>query len=1011
MENQQQCGKIITFYSYKGGTGRSMALANVAWGLACNGKRVLAIDWDLEAPGLHRYFAPFLVDKELNSSDGLIDFLIAFEDAAVSTFGADPNGESVAPDWFRPWTDFLPFVVSLDWEFPGKGALDLLPAGKQGPAYSHRVSFFKWDRFYNKFGGGSFLDAVREQWRVEYDYILIDSRTGVSDTSGICTVQMPDSLVVCFTLNNQSIDGAAAAASSADEQRRASKLKIFPVQMRVEQFEQRKLDKRRELAREKFGRFLWHLPSGSDPAKFFNDTQFFYKPFYAYEELLAAFGDDPQQTKASLLESAADLTRYLTDGEVAGLPPEAVPAKETREAVLALFEGQTPAVDPALAYIAAASAVLGRLSREDQQVARRVFGRMVRVTRAEEGGDAIPVKYKVGDLDVAAQRIVRTLADAQVLVIETDAENTQTARLAHEGLVKIWQPLRAWLNEDRGFLLWRQQLNGDLTLWQERQNEGALLSGAGLEVAKEWRYKREADLTETEIDYIRRSGDLLDMQRFREHQRLKELEQRKAELQERESEKQHLIAANVKLEGQQKRRGRYVAMGVVLLLLGGLIVGVYIYRQSKVELLTISGIDEAGRDDTNKAIETFNQALRINSQYPEALYNRGLAYLKKNDNLKAEQDFLAAIAAKPDYGEAYLELGSIYLGKGEDQKAEEQFQQALRLNPRLQKASIGLGHIYTDKGDLEKALSYYNEVIPADLSTDKNTPPLAYVGRGSAYLKKGEVESAIKDFNKALDLDPTLFDAYYNRGSAYLQRGRQGDFRSAASDFAKATEFRRDDAGTFLNLAVASQKLGEREKAIANYQRALDVNKGEKNEDAKIADSARQGLQQLQAPMPQQTSPTSEQVRIYLHYLNSDDAKVLNAIADRLRSQTGGNKQIKYRVQGKQLATQATSGDVRYFDTSDKEAAIDVQKIVERVLAEQKVSLKLELRFPTALASPKLKGSMEVWLPSLMPSKASSATSQVLQPDLKSRQQGPEQAPSKSGRDLTRPGKPDYPKP
>lgn len=44
-------GRIVTFYSYKGGTGRTMALANTAWILAANGKRVLAVDWDLEAPG------------------------------------------------------------------------------------------------------------------------------------------------------------------------------------------------------------------------------------------------------------------------------------------------------------------------------------------------------------------------------------------------------------------------------------------------------------------------------------------------------------------------------------------------------------------------------------------------------------------------------------------------------------------------------------------------------------------------------------------------------------------------------------------------------------------------------------------------------------------------------------------------------------------------------------------------------------------------------------------------
>src|SRR4029077_17400270 len=59
-------GQIITFYSYKGGTGRTMALANLACLLARSDPasaptpRVLAIDWDFEAPGLHRYFQRYL---------------------------------------------------------------------------------------------------------------------------------------------------------------------------------------------------------------------------------------------------------------------------------------------------------------------------------------------------------------------------------------------------------------------------------------------------------------------------------------------------------------------------------------------------------------------------------------------------------------------------------------------------------------------------------------------------------------------------------------------------------------------------------------------------------------------------------------------------------------------------------------------------------------------------------------------------------------------------------------
>jgi MinD-like ATPase involved in chromosome partitioning or flagellar assembly len=77
--------------------------------------------------------------------------------------------------------------------------------------------------------------------RSRYDFILIDSRTGVSDTSGICTVDMPDDCVVCFTLNMQSIIGAAGAARSM-QQLRAVPLNIFPVAMRVEEAEKDKTD-------------------------------------------------------------------------------------------------------------------------------------------------------------------------------------------------------------------------------------------------------------------------------------------------------------------------------------------------------------------------------------------------------------------------------------------------------------------------------------------------------------------------------------------------------------------------------------------------------------------------------------------------------------------------------------------------------------------------------------------------------------------------------------------------
>ncbi len=83
-------GQVITFYSYKGGTGRTMALANVAWILAANGYRVLAVDWDLESPGLHRFFAPFIDRAALDSTRGVIELIREYEWATTRRHRAQP---------------------------------------------------------------------------------------------------------------------------------------------------------------------------------------------------------------------------------------------------------------------------------------------------------------------------------------------------------------------------------------------------------------------------------------------------------------------------------------------------------------------------------------------------------------------------------------------------------------------------------------------------------------------------------------------------------------------------------------------------------------------------------------------------------------------------------------------------------------------------------------------------------------------------------------------------------
>jgi cellulose biosynthesis protein BcsQ len=350
-------GTIITFYSYKGGTGRSMALANVAWILAARGNRVLTIDWDFEAPGLHRYFRPFLIDRELASSPGLIDFFWAYTRQAMTptiesgkgdaSKGPDgpwggPAAETPERDWWEKCTDLDPFTVRLDWDFPKGGFLDLISAGQQDHEYADRVNGFDWTKFYRRFDGELFLKEVRERVRREYDFVLIDSRTGVSDTAGICTVAMPDRLVAMFTLNRQSVDGVAAVLASVVPQRTTRPLAIFPVVTRVELAEKERLDAARKRTRPLFSAYISGL-NGEPAQGYWSDMEVLYQPYYAYEEILAPFGDpsgDGRSTNSMLSAMERLATRVI--GEDIVTP---VVADEQRHQVLGQFAGtDRPAV-------------------------------------------------------------------------------------------------------------------------------------------------------------------------------------------------------------------------------------------------------------------------------------------------------------------------------------------------------------------------------------------------------------------------------------------------------------------------------------------------------------------------------------------------------------------------------------------------------------------------------------------------------------------------------------------
>lgn len=193
--------KTLTFYSYKGGAGRSLAMANAAIYLATLGFKVIAIDFDLEAPGLHYKFSRNKDGSPLAVKHGLVDY--------VNTF--------VSEGQVRPAID--EFLVDVPIPGVEKSLVRLLPAGKvPSNDYWLKLSRLNWhDLFYSREATGVqiFMELkARIADEQQPDFLLVDARTGITEMGGVATALFADKVICLVLPNAENLDGARVVLRS-----------------------------------------------------------------------------------------------------------------------------------------------------------------------------------------------------------------------------------------------------------------------------------------------------------------------------------------------------------------------------------------------------------------------------------------------------------------------------------------------------------------------------------------------------------------------------------------------------------------------------------------------------------------------------------------------------------------------------------------------------------------------------------------------------------------------------
>ena len=288
---------ICTFYSYKGGVGRSMAMANVADVLSRRGSKILMIDFDLEAPGLEQFFD--VNHDGVRRHAGLLDLLLSYKQAM-----------SVARTDDAAFRRLESFICPVYERLPGGGRLDIMPAGqRQDPdqlaRYALNLRTFDWQEFYFNWEGGLFFEWLRRSLVPRpYDLVLVDSRTGVTEMGGICGYQLADAIVMLCAANHQNIHGTDNMlrdfrSSAVEAHRRGRRLDIVVVPARIEQRDPALLEDFFARFEQKFGGLL------PDPLRRggldFRQLTIPYEPRFAFEERIVS---DP--ARAAEREGIAD---------------------------------------------------------------------------------------------------------------------------------------------------------------------------------------------------------------------------------------------------------------------------------------------------------------------------------------------------------------------------------------------------------------------------------------------------------------------------------------------------------------------------------------------------------------------------------------------------------------------------------------------------------------------------------------------------------------------------------
>ncbi len=191
------------------------------------------------------------------------------------------------------------------------------------------------------------------------------------------------------------------------------------------------------------------------------------------------------------------------------------------------------------------------------------------------------------------------------------------------------------------------------------------------------------------------------------------------------------------------------------------------------------------KDQLDKAVPEFKEAIRLQPDLADAHYTLGILYWQRGEFDPATEEMRQALSAKPDYAEAHYTLGTIYKQQGKLPEAASELREAIRLQPDFGGAHTTLAGVLRQLGDAQGAADEAKAGAKIVASTNNLQAAKVATNSGKRLLGAGDLEGAISQFRSAINSEPNFAAAHYQLGLALNQKGEKDN---AAKEFQKAGE-------------------------------------------------------------------------------------------------------------------------------------------------------------------------------------------------------------------------------